>query len=262
MKRLLVSLSLLLLLLVGGCSKKTEKIRIAATRVPHAEMLEDIRRDLLRNSIDLEISFLDDYEGANKDLAEGVTDANFFQHMAFLKQQVNEYKYPIESLVGIHIEPMQFYSKKIQNLSELTSTSVIAVPSDPANQARALNLLALNGVIKVRSDIDPSKLTIGNVIKSSTPYYMFEMEASELPGSIETVDLAVIPGNFALEAALTPMQDTVLLEENVMDYVNVIAVRKEDIDTHKMKLLKIAMTSEKMRNFILQRYNGVVIPVF
>lgn len=262
MKKLFSIFCALCLLLLVGCSSKTEKLRIAATKIPQAEMLEFVRSDLLRRGVDLEISILEDYEGANKDLAEGIYDANFFQHILFLREQIEEFEYPIESLVETHIEPMQFYSSKMHMLDELQATGVIAVPSDPTNLARALNLLSLNGVIKVKSGIDTRKLSMKDVVKSSNPYYIFEMESSELPTSLETVDVAVIPGNFALEAGLTPMLDTIILEDNIQDYVNVIAIRTADAKQKKMMALKKAMTSSKMRNFILEKYKGTVIPTF
>lgn len=255
-------LSFFLLLICVGCSsKKSQGLKVAATPVPHAQILEFVKPDLETKGIHLVILVVDDYNIPNRALASGDIDANFFQHIPFLQEQIKEFHYPIESIAKIEIEPMGIYSKKIHSLDELKEGAVIAIPSDPTNEGRALLLLQEHGIITLD---DPNNLqaTRLNIVKNPKNIKIIEADAAMLPRSLNDVDAAAINTNFALQAHLSPEKDALVLESKNSPYVNVLVARKGDENRPDIQALKEAMTSEKMRQFIIEKYKGAVFPAF
>lgn len=248
-------------ILLAGCAKNEKTLKVAATAVPHAEMLNHIKGDLAEEGIDLKILIVEDYQIPNRALADKEIDANFFQHIPFLMAQVEAFHYPIKTLAKIHIEPMGVYSKKVQKLTDLQEKAVIAIPNDPSNESRALALLNQQRLIE--TDI-PNHLhaTVLNIRKNPKKFKIEEIDAAMLPRTLKDVDAAVIPTNFALQADLSPLKDALVIEDSTSPYVNIIAVREGDAERETLKKLKKAMTSEKMRAFILEKYQGAIVPAF
>ena len=244
-----------------ACSNPKDQLKVAATAVPHAELLEFVKPDLMEKGINLQIIVVEDYNIPNRALAEKEVDANFFQHIPFLEQQIAQFHYPIESLAKIEIEPMGLYSKKIKNISELKEGSKIAIPNDPTNEARALALLDKYGIIKLDN---PKNLraTVLNIASNPKKLKFEEIDASMLSRTLPDVDAAVINANFALQANLNPMTDALLREGPDSPYANIIAIRIADVERQDLKELKAAMTSEKMRDYILTKYKGAIQPAF
>ncbi len=258
-KLLLVSICLL-----SGCASKPEPknmLKVAATPVPQAQMLEFVKSDLKAEGIDLKIIVTDNYNMPNQALADKEINANFFQHIPFMDEQIKEFHYKIESVAKIEIEPMGVYSKRIKSLSELADHATIAVPNDPTNEGRALMLLAKHGVIELK---DSMKLqsTIFDISKNPKEIHFLEVDAAMLPRSLNDVDAAVINTNYALQAGLNPLKDALAIEDKDSPYANVLVVRTGDENEPHILALKKAMTSEKMRQFILEKYKGAVIPAF
>jgi D-methionine transport system substrate-binding protein len=249
-----------LFLLMGCSSKPKNGLKVAATPVPHAQMLEFVKPDLKAQGIDLIIIVTDDYNMPNRALADKEVDANFFQHIPYMKEQIAQFHYPIMSIGTIEIEPMGIYSKKIRSLSDLKENSTIAVPNDPANEARALLLLQAHGVIQL--DTSSLQATILNIKNNPKHIKFIEVDAAMLPRSLEDVDAAAINTNYALGAKLSPIKDALVLENKNSPYANVIAVRIGDENRPDIQALKTAMTSEKMKEFISQKYQGAVLPAF
>jgi D-methionine transport system substrate-binding protein len=229
---------LLGLLVLANCTKHKEGLRVAATAVPHAEMLEYIAPDLKAQGIDLVIVVTEDYNLPNRALAEKEVDANFFQHTPYLDAQVEHFHYRIENYANIEIEPMGLYSKKFHNLSELKT---IAIPNDPSNGARALALLEKQGLKNIK---------------------LIEIDAAMLPRTLDDVDGAVINTNYALSAGFSPLRDALALESADSPYANIIAIRTGEETRPEIIALKEAMTSEKMRLFIEEKYKGAIAPAF
>lgn len=257
MKRLIC---LLIPLLFFGCAKKQDSLRVAATSVPHSEMLEQVKGDLKQQNITLEIIVIDDYLTPNRSLSYREVDANFFQHEPFLEEQINEFGYPLVNFGAIHLEPMGIYSKKISSFSDLPSRPLVAIPSDPSNLGRALYLLEQNGLISLNTTTrSPSLLDI-----SENPHNIkfLEIDAAMLPRTLSDVTFAVIPTNFALQGGLSPQEDALAMETRNSPYANILVIHEEDIDREDLKALKQALTSEKMAQFINERYQGAVIPAF
>jgi D-methionine transport system substrate-binding protein len=260
-KNVLSFVSTLLLFLLPACSSKPNNgLQVAATPVPHAQMLEFVKPILKAQGIDLIIIVTDDYNMPNRALADKEVTANFFQHIPFMEEQIKQFHYPIESLAKIEIEPMGIYSKKIRTLSDLKDSATIAIPNDPTNEARALLLLQEHGIIEL--DNSSQQATVLNITKNSKQIKFIEVDAAMLPRSLEDVDAAAINTNYALEAKLSPIKDALVLESRDSPYANIIAIRIEDEHRPDIQALKAAMTSDKMREFIMQKYNGAILPAF
>jgi len=259
MKYFVIGIGAIALLL--SCSRSKKGFRVAATPVPHAQMLEFIKPQLQSQGIDLIIIVTDDYNTPNRALANGEVDANFFQHIPFLQEQIRQFHYPIESIAKVELEPMGIYSKKIRSLSELQDHAAIAIPNDPTNEARALKLLQEEGLIQLDSPND-LQATVLNIAKNPKQIRLIEVDAAMLPRSLEDVDAALINTNYALEAQLSPLKDALRLESKDSPYANVLVIRTNERNRPEIEALKSAMTSEKMREFILHEYRGAVLPAF
>ncbi len=248
--------------LVCGCSSKSKNgLKIAATAIPHVQMLEFVKPDLKAQGINLIIMVTNDYNMPNRSLADKEIDANFFQHIPFLEEQIKQFHYPIESLAKIEIEPMGIYSKKIHSLADLKDNATIAIPNDPTNEARALFLLQKQGLIQLDNS-NNEQATILNITSNPKHIKFIEVDAAMLPRSLEDVDAAAINTNYALEAKLSPIKDALALEGKDSPYVNVIAIRIGEETRPDIQALKTIMTSDKMRDFIEQKYKGAVLPAF
>lgn len=259
-KRFIVLVAILFSLL-SSCFSSKNGFKVAATPVPHAQMLEFVKPELKAQGIDLVIVVTDDYNMPNRALANHEVEANFFQHTPFMEEQIKQFGYSIESIAKVELEPMGIYSKKIHSLSELKDNATISVPNDPTNEARALGLLQEQGIIQLD---DPNNLqaTVLNITYNPKQIKFIEVDAAMLPRSLADVDAAAINTNYALEAKLSPLKDALVLESKDSPYANVIAIRIGDENRPEIEALKAAMTSEKMREFILNKYKGAVIPVF
>ena len=257
----LISCAAGLLLCFTGCKGHQEKqLKVAATSVPHAEILEFIQPAMEERGISLDIIVVDDYNIPNRALADKEVDANFFQHLPFLEAQIADFGYQLEPLVAVHIEPMGIYSKKISSIKNLKEGSSIAIPSDPSNEARALALLQQEGLISLNDK--GTKTTLLDIKENPLRLRFIEMDAPLLSRSLEDVDAAVINANFALSAGLSPKKDALTLENGQSRYANIVVVRKGDAERGDLQALKEALTSEKTRKFIEEHYRGAITPAF
>ncbi|MDD2333473.1 MAG: MetQ/NlpA family ABC transporter substrate-binding protein [Mesotoga sp.] len=259
MKKFLVLIVLLGVVFAFG----TTKIRIGATPVPHAEILEVIKADLAELGYELEIIVFNDYVLPNIALSTGELDANYFQHVPYLESFTSQRG--IKGLVSakaIHVEPMGFFLKK--PLSELAPGDKIAVPNDPTNEGRALILLHNNGLIVLK---DPSKLesTVLDIKENPKQLTFVEIEAGFIPRVYtddKTVAGAVINTNYALTINLNAVKDSEFIEGAESPYANIITIRETDKDAAWLEALISVLTSEKVRDFINEKYDGAVVPVF
>ena len=264
MNKLILCLSLLCIFLATSCHQKTESaslIKVAATTMPQAQMLEFIKPTLAQKGYQLKIIITDDYNLPNRALAEGDVDANFFQHIPFLHKQIEQFHYDLCILAKTQIEPMGIYSQTLTSLDSIKDRSVIAIPSDPSNEARALQLLEKEGVLR----LDPLKKessTVRDIVSNPKQMKFQELDAGILSRSLQDVAVAVIPTNFALQAGLSPQRDALTLEGSDSLYVNVIVIRCADKESLKLQALKEAMNSRAMEQFIISQYQGAIEPAF
>ena len=249
-------------LIFCGCSKDAKHtLKVAASPVPHAEMLEEIKGDLKEKGINLDIIVVDDYNLPNRMLSDKEVDANFFEHLPFLNEQKKEFGYHLDSLAKIHLEPMGIYSKKTKELSSLPQKSTIALPNDPTNEARALKLLEKTGLIEINPKAG-LKATVSDITSNPKQLKFVEVDAPMLPRTLKDVEVAAIPGNFALQAGLNPFTDPLIKEKIDSPYANILVIRSNEENREDLQALKEALTSDKMRTFILTKYDGAIIPVF
>lgn len=251
-----------LIFLCASCSSSNKVIKIAATAVPHAEILEVAKEDLRDEGIELKIIEVDDYNLPNRMVDEKQVDANFFQHKPFLEQQIHIHKYKLTPLTSVHLEPLGIYSEKYKSLEEIKNESIVAIPQDPTNEARALLLLEDVGLIKLKNKENQSFITILDIAENPKNLRFEELDAPYLPRALSDVDLAVIPVNFALQAKLNPTKDALALESTDSPYANIVVVRIEDEHKEEFEKLRHSLNSDKMRIFILEKYKGAIIPAF
>ncbi|RQD78808.1 MAG: ABC transporter substrate-binding protein [Halanaerobium sp. MSAO_Bac5] len=236
-------------------------LRVGATPVPHAEILEFVQDDLAERGIELEIIEFTDYVTPNLSLDDGSIDANYFQHIPYLDQFNADRGLDLVPVARVHVEPIALYSDKYDSLEDIPEGASIAVPNDPSNEGRALILLHNSGVITLD---DPENLnaTPIDIVDNPKNIRFNELEAAQLPRVLADVAGAVINTNYALEANLNPLDDALVIEDSDSPYVNVVAVRSEDEDSEKIKILREVLNSQKVEDFILEEYKGAVVPAF
>lgn len=257
--------------LVAGCSGEKKEaaqssdkkvvLKVGATPVPHAEILNEIKPLLAKDGIDLQIIEFTDYVKPNLSLNDKEIDANFFQHEPYLKKFAADRKLDLVNLVAVHIEPMGVYSKKLKDIKSVPDGAKVAIPNDPTNGGRALNILAKAGIIKLKDGVGISA-TVGDIVENPKNLKITEAEAAMLPRTLDDVDLAVINSNFAMEAKLNPTKDALFIEPKDSPYANIVAVRKGDENRKEIQALKKALTSPEVKKFIEEKYKGAVIPAF
>ena len=236
-------------------------LKIGATPVPHAELLEEIKPDLKAQGINLEIVEFNDYVQPNIALNDKELDANFFQHEPYLKDFTAEHKdVKLKNAGGIHIEPMGIYSKKITKLDELPDGAAVSIPNDPTNGGRALLLLQKAGLLKLRENVS-EMATVQDIVDNSHNLLIQEVEAAQLPRTLEDVDISIINTNFAMNADLNPMKDALFIEDKTSPYVNIVAVRQDENREEIQKLIT-ALKSDKIKKFIEDKYKGAIVPAF
>ncbi len=262
MKRISILLLVLFLLVGGGCTlKKSDEqiIRVGATPVPHAEILEEIKPLLEEKGIELEIVEFTDYVQPNLQLGDGEIDANFFQHIPYLEAFSSDHNLDLTYLAKVHIEPMGIYSHHINDLAEIPIGARVAIPNDATNGGRALLLLEKSGLIGLGKKTLPSP---GDISDNPKNLEIIELEAAALPRTLVDVGIGVINTNYALEAGLDPLNDSLFIEDSSSPYVNVLAIRKEDQNNEKLIQLAEVLNHDRVRNFIEEKYGQSIVPAF
>lgn len=254
-------ISLVMILGITGCSDKKEKLVVGATSVPHAEILKEVVSDLKKKDINLEILEFSNYSLLNNSLSSGRIDANFFQHTSYLNNYVEETGEDLVSIGPIHNEPMGIYSKKIKSLDEIPDGTKVTLPNDVTNAARALLILQSNGIIKLKEGIE-DKATIFDIEENPKNLKITEIDSATLPRTLDDVDISIINTNYALEAGFNPTKDALSIEEYSELFNNILVIRGEDKGREDIKALYEALTTDKVRKFIQEKYKGEIIPAF
>ncbi|WP_163280560.1 MetQ/NlpA family ABC transporter substrate-binding protein [Campylobacter fetus] len=237
-----------------------EIIKVGATPVPHAEILEFIKPELKKAGYDLEIKVFNDYVIPNIAVEDGDLDANFFQHIPYLNEfNANKGTHLVKT-VGVHLEPMGVYSKKLKSLKDLKDGAIVSIPNDPTNESRALDVLVTAKLIEV--DTNAKLRTPLDITKNPKNLKFKEIEAATLPRTLDDVDIAVINTNFAMNANLNPTKDALLIESKESPYVNIVVVKDGNQNSKKIKALDSAINTDAVKKFILDTYKGAVVPAF
>lgn len=242
----------------------TTVLKIGASTVPHAEILEFVKPILAEQGIDLQITEYTDYVIPNTAVESHELDANYFQHVPYLTSFNEENGTHLVSAVGVHYEPMGVFAGKTASLDAIADGATIAVPNDPTNEARALLLLEQEGLIKLKAGIGLDA-TPNDIVENTKNIKFFEAEAAAVARSIQDVDFAIVNGNYALEAGLK-VTDALAVEsadsEAAQTFANIVAVYEGDESKPEVQALITALTSEETRAFIEETYQGAVVPVF
>jgi D-methionine transport system substrate-binding protein len=244
---------------LSACSKKA--VKIGATSVPHAEILEFVKPLLEEEGLELEIIEFNDYVQPNLQLADKQLTANFFQHIPHLEDFAAERNLPLTWVAKIHIEPMGIYPGKVGSLEDLKEGDQVGIPNDATNAGRALVLLEKAGLIKITEGVGVAA-TVLDIEENAKGLKIVELSAEILPRSKDDLAVAVINGNFAIQAGLSPLNDALFIEGGDSPYANVLAVREGDEDDATIKKIVKVLTSDAVREFILEKYKGGVIPAF
>lgn len=244
-----------------GHATAGETLRVGATPVPHAEILELIKPQLAKQGVDLDIKVFTDYVQPNLQVDQKHLDANYFQTKPYLDNFNTGKGTKLVIVEGIHVEPFGGYSSKYKSLEELPNGATIALPNEGSNSGRALLLLQKAGLLELK---DPGNaLATPKDIASNPHQFKFrELEAAMLPRVLNQVDLAMINTNYALEARLNPSKDALVIEGSDSPYVNYLVARPDNRDSAAIKKLAAALTSPEVQAFIERRYSGAVIPAF
>ena len=241
-----------------------EKLVVGASPAPHAEILEAARDFLSSKGYDLEIVEYTDYVIPNNALDSGDLDANYFQHKPYLDSFNEQNGTDLVSAGAIHYEPFGIYAGKTSSLDELQDGATVLVPNDITNEARALLLLEAQGLLTLKEDAG-LEATPMDIVDNPKNLQFVELEAALLPRSLPDEDIAVINGNYAIEAGLK-MSDALAVEDPdslaATTYGNVVAVRAEDAESDKTKALIEALTSPEVKEFMEVTYEGAVVPLF
>jgi len=246
----------------GADTSKNKVLKVGATAVPHAEILEVVKPLLAKEGIDLQIVEFSDYVQPNLAVNDKELDANFFQHEPYLENFTAEHTdVKLVSAGGIHIEPMGVYSKKIKDINDLKDGAAVAIPNDPTNGGRSLLLLEKAGVLKLRDGVGV-KATVQDIIDNPKNLQFKEVEAAQVPRALDDVDAAVINTNYAMQADLVPTRDAIVMEGSSSPYVNIVAVRAGDENRPEIKALIKAMQSPEVKQFIDEKYKGAVVAAF
>lgn len=251
-----------------GATKENQKekvtLKVGASHTPHAVILEKAKPILAKEGIDLEIEEYQDYVLPNEDLNNGDLDANYFQHIPFLKQKVEEEGYDIVNAGGIHIEPIGIYSKKYKSLDELPDGATILISNSIPDHGRILSLLEAQGLIKLKDGIDKTKATLDDIVENPKN---LKIEATDAPEMMAVYyennegDAVVINSNFAIDRGINPLKDSIAIEDSNSPYVNIIAVRSGDENREEIKKLVEVLRSKEIQDFILEEWGGSVVPV-
>lgn len=256
MKKLIIAASLAALF---AGSALAETIKIGVTPAEHAQIMEQVKKVAATKGLDLEVLEFSDYVVPNQALADGELQANSFQHQPYLDNQIADRKFDLVSVGTTITTPMGVYSKKVKSLDELKDGATVGIPNDPTNGGRAILVLASKGLVKVNPEAG-LKVTPADVTENPKNIQFVELDAAQLPRSLDDTDISVINTNYATAAGLNPKKDSIAIESEKSPYANVIAINAKDKDAPWVKTLVESYHSPEVKTFILEKYNGTVIP--
>ncbi|WP_409523306.1 MetQ/NlpA family ABC transporter substrate-binding protein [Nitrincola sp. MINF-07-Sa-05] len=256
MKKLFAALAAL-----AAFTVQAESISVAATAVPHAEILEFVKPQLAEQGVELKISVFTDYVQPNVQVSEKRIDANFFQHQPYLDNFNTTRGTSLVNVAGVHVEPFGAYSSKHTTLESLPERAQVAIPNDATNGGRALLLLQSAGLITLKPEAGITA-TPRDIAENPLQLHIREIEAATLPRVMNQVDLALINTNYALEAGLSPSDDALFIEGSESPYVNILVTHADNTENSGLKALIDALQTDEVRAFILEKYTGAVVPAF
>ena len=260
----IIALVLVALLTLSAAAFADTTIKVAASPTPHAVILEKAAELLKDKGIKLQITEFTDYVQPNMVVESGQYDANYFQHVPYLNDFNAQNGTHLVSVAEIHYEPFGIYPGKTASFEELADGAQIAVPNDGTNEARALILLEAQGLIKLREGAGMGAIK-ADIIENPKNLDIVEMEAAQLPRTLNSVDMAVINGNYALQAGLSVTTDAIASEDaesvGAQTYANILVVKEGNENNEAILALVEVLKSEEIKEAILAEYSGSVVPL-
>ncbi|MFN3880499.1 MAG: MetQ/NlpA family ABC transporter substrate-binding protein [Nitrincola lacisaponensis] len=257
MKKLILALAAL----TAVSAAQADSLSVAATAVPHAEILEFVKPELANQGVTLDVKVFTDYVQPNVQVSEKRIDANFFQHQPYLDNFNATRGTSLVTVAGIHVEPFGAYSSKHASLDALPERAQVAIPNDATNGGRALLLLQSAGLITLKPEAGITA-TPRDIAENPLQLRIREIEAATLPRVLNQVDLALINTNYALEAGLSPRDDALVIEGSESPYVNILVTHADETENPALKALIDVLKTDAVRDFILEKYEGAVVPAF
>jgi D-methionine transport system substrate-binding protein len=255
MKKILFSLALIL---AWSLNASAETVRVGVTAGPHAQILEAVVPEAKKLGLDVKVVEFTDYVIPNQALASKEIEINSFQHEPYLKNQIAKTNWKLAKVAYTIASPMGFYSKKYKSFADIPAGATIAIQNDPTNGARSLQLLAAHGVIKLRDD---AGVTAGvtDIVDNPKKFKFVELDAAQLPRSLPDVDAAAVNNNYAVQAGLDPVRDSIIKETSDGPWVNIIAVREEDKDKPWVATFVKAYQSDAVKQFVAEKFKGAYV---
>jgi len=263
--RIVLALALTLSVVTGCSAKKDKTLVVGASVTPHAEILAVAKEILAEKGITLEIKEFNDYVQPNTAVENGDLDANYFQHKPYMDQFNKDAGTHLVSVAAIHYEPFGIYAGKTASIDQLADGAVISIPNDGTNEARALMLLEEQGLIKLKEGTGFSA-TILDIAENPKNLVIKELEAAQLTLSLQDVDMAVINGNYAIQAGMNAATDALAIESRdsnaAQTYANILCVKEGNENNAAVQELINALKTDKVKKFIEEKYKGAVVPLF
>ena len=271
LKKALVSLVALSLLAVGiaGCGSSGKKagdnsgkvIKIGATAGPHAQVAEAVAQEAKKQGLNVKVVEFSDYVTPDKALAEGELDLASYQHKPFMENFNKNNNAHLVDIGPTILMRMGIYSDKVKDLKALPAGATVAIPNDPTNGGRALLLLEKAGLLKLKDGVK-EKATLQDIAENPKNFKFQEVEAAQVPRTLDDVDAAIINSNFAMQVQLDPTKDSLFIEDSTSPYVNIVAVRQGDENRPEIQALMKVLHSQEIKDFINNKYKGAVVPAF
>ncbi|MDR3566120.1 MAG: MetQ/NlpA family ABC transporter substrate-binding protein [Negativicutes bacterium] len=261
--------ALLLVILFGlsalltGCGGQSgpggdKPLKVGVTAGPHAEIMDVVKKVAEKDGLKIQVVEFNDYIQPNVALNQGDIDVNSFQHQPYLDNMVKDRKYDLVSVAKTVIFPMGVYSKKVKEASALKTGAIVAIPNDPTNGGRALLLLEKLGIIKLKAGAGLTA-AVTDISDNPKKLNIKELDAAQIPRSLDDVDMAAINTNYAITAGLVPVRDALAIEDANSPYANIIAVRSKDKDNAAVAKLVKAYQSDEVKQFIQEHFKGSVV---
>ncbi|WP_432259505.1 MetQ/NlpA family ABC transporter substrate-binding protein [Cupriavidus sp. TMH.W2] len=244
--------------LATGAAAQEKPIRIGVTGGPHAQIMEQVKKVAARDGLNIQVVEFSDYIQPNAALAAGDLDANSYQHLPYLEAQIKDRGYKFTHIAYTVTFPMGVYSKKIKSLDQLKPGARVGVPNDPTNGGRGLLLLQSKGVIKLKPDAG-LKATPLDIVENPKKIRVVELDAAQLPRSLDDLDAAAINGNYAESAGLSPVRDAIAIEGPKGPYANLIAIREADRNKPWVAKLVKAYHSPEIKQYVTSTFKDSVI---
>ena len=245
----------------SGASGDKKEIKMGVTAGPHAEVMEEVAKEAAKQGITIKVVEFNDYVQPNKALAEGDLDMNSMQHQPYMDNVVKKQGLKITSIGKTIILPMAVYSHKYKDIKDVADGAKVTIPNDPTNGGRALLLLEKAGLLKLKDGVK-EKATLQDIAENPKNFKFQEVEAAQVPRTLDDVDAAIINSNFAMQVQLDPTKDSLFIEDSTSPYVNIVAVRQGDENRPEIQALMKVLHSQEIKDFINNKYKGAVVPAF